>query len=281
MCGAAPAPSGCSWSRRAHGAWVWTGAPGAGPREFSARPPGRAPDSGLRLNTHRRLFLPGVSARRRAPPGPARTVDVYAPARPLVPQGRTGTERPDAAGPVPAQVTAWAENRNAAPKGITGSSAPPPPAGASNICTLQQKYDRLLANNQHDVVSKESGNFRVSKRTAPDGRYPRKPHPVFSKCLFCLCVGREARGSSVREGTRRCDRGVWPRRRIQAGRSGAVRCAAGSHNRGCARAPSKRRSHPRLHLIRWLPYPAPAAECKFYAACWGQWLRCPEMNGAP
>ena len=39
-------------------------------------------------------------------------------------QGGTGRERPDAAGPVPAQaavhaqVPAWAENRNAAPKGI-------------------------------------------------------------------------------------------------------------------------------------------------------------------
>ncbi len=55
-----------------------------------------------------------VPARRRAVPG------VYAQARPLAPQGRTGTERPDAADPVPAQaaVTAWAENRNAAPKGI-------------------------------------------------------------------------------------------------------------------------------------------------------------------
>ena len=38
--------------------------------------------------------------------------------RQLAQQGRTGAERPDAAGPVPAQVPAWAEARNAAQKGI-------------------------------------------------------------------------------------------------------------------------------------------------------------------
>ena len=37
------------------------------------------------------------------PPAVARTSGVYAPARQLAPQGRTGAERPDAAGPVPAQ----------------------------------------------------------------------------------------------------------------------------------------------------------------------------------
>lgn len=57
-------------------------------------------------------------ARRGAPPSPERTAGVYTPARPLAPQGRTGTERQDAADPVlahadagrgPPQVTAWAE----------------------------------------------------------------------------------------------------------------------------------------------------------------------------
>ena len=56
------------------------------------------------LNTHAyRSFFPGFSARRGAPPGSARAAGVYAPARQLAPQGRTGTERPDAPGPVPAQ----------------------------------------------------------------------------------------------------------------------------------------------------------------------------------
>ena len=96
------------------------GAPGAGHRGSSARPPGRGPDPGLRPFEHPylRLFVPGFSTGRGAPPGLARASGVYAPARQLAPQGRTGTEHPDAAGPVPAQVTAWAEARHAAPTGI-------------------------------------------------------------------------------------------------------------------------------------------------------------------
>ena len=64
------------------------------------------------LNTHAyRSFFPGLSARRGAPPDPARAAGVYAPARPRAPQGRTGTERPDAAGFVPAQGDAGRGSR--------------------------------------------------------------------------------------------------------------------------------------------------------------------------
>ena len=111
-CGAAPAPS---WlcveplpvaygQRHCAAPGRGLGAPGAGPRGSSARPPGQAPDPGLRPSERPclRLFLPGV----------------YAPARPLAPQGRAGIERPDAAGPDPTQGTAWAEARHAAQKGI-------------------------------------------------------------------------------------------------------------------------------------------------------------------
>ena len=66
-------------------------------------------------------------ARRGAPPSPERTAGVYTPARPLAPQGRTGTERQDAADPVLAHADAGrgpraghrvGGARNAAQKGI-------------------------------------------------------------------------------------------------------------------------------------------------------------------
>ena len=71
------------------------------------------------LNTHAyasfyRAFPP-AEARRLA----QRVQRVFTP-RPRAPQGRTGTERPDAPGPVPAQVPAWTEARNVAQKGIYG-----------------------------------------------------------------------------------------------------------------------------------------------------------------
>ncbi len=95
-----------------------------------ARPLGRVPDPGLRPSEHSYLclFLPGFSAHRSAPPGPARTDSVYVSARQLAQYSRTGIERPDALDPAPAQaavhaqVTAWTEARNAAPKGIQTST---------------------------------------------------------------------------------------------------------------------------------------------------------------
>ena len=76
-------------------------------------------------NTHT-----AVSFYQAFPPAEARRLtqrvrsDVYAPARQLAQHSRTGTERPDASGPSPAQtavhaqVAAWAEARNAAQTGI-------------------------------------------------------------------------------------------------------------------------------------------------------------------
>ena len=96
------------------------GAPGAGPRGSSARPPGQAPDPGLRPSERPclRLFyraFPPAEARRRA----RRVQRVFTPRHGhWAPQGRTGIARPDAAGPDPAPGTAWAEAHHAAPKGI-------------------------------------------------------------------------------------------------------------------------------------------------------------------
>ena len=53
-----------------------------------------------------RFVLLGLSACRGAALGPARTSGVYAPARQLAPQGRTGIAHPNAAGPGPAQADA-------------------------------------------------------------------------------------------------------------------------------------------------------------------------------
>ena len=60
-----------------------------GYRGSSALPPGRALDPRLRQSEHPylRLFFPGLSARRGAPPSPARTVGVYASARQLAQHG--------------------------------------------------------------------------------------------------------------------------------------------------------------------------------------------------
>ena len=66
----------------------------------------------------RLLLLPRVPARRRAAPRAPQASGGNAPAWLLAQQGGTGTARQDAAGPVPAQVPAWAEARRAAPKGI-------------------------------------------------------------------------------------------------------------------------------------------------------------------
>ena len=135
------------------------------------------------LNTHLCLLVPGLSARRGAAPGPARPAGVYAPARPLAPQGRTGTERPDAAGPVPAQGDAGRGSRaghrmgggpQRGPKGQTGRSAPPTPACASNICTLQWKHDGVLDRQQAGdarLAGRESGC--MSRAENGRGRLPR------------------------------------------------------------------------------------------------------------
>ena len=101
------------------GARPWIGRARRRPWWSPALPSGRMPDLGLRQpeRPSYRLFLRRVPARRHAPPGAARTSGVYAPARQRVPQGRTGTERPDAPSPAPAQGSAWAEARHAAPDG--------------------------------------------------------------------------------------------------------------------------------------------------------------------
>ena len=157
-CGAAPAPS-CARSRWIHMAYDprhhlthgrGRGAPGAGPCGSSARPP----DPGLRPSERPclRVFVPGFAAGRDASPGLARTAGVYAPARPLAPQSRTGTERPTerpgAAGPDPAQaavhaqVSAWTEVRHAVPKGFNN---PIPPLALEGIQASRVNEDPKCA----------------------------------------------------------------------------------------------------------------------------------------
>ena len=116
--GAAPAPSGCSWNRWTHGARPWTGRTRSRwdhPRDRQAERLIRVCDP---LNTHAYASLSGRFRPPRRTAWPGAYSGCLRPGTAAGSTGRTGTERPDAPSSVPAQVTAWAEARNAAQKGI-------------------------------------------------------------------------------------------------------------------------------------------------------------------
>ena len=128
------------------------------------------------LNTHAYDAFPPAEARRLAQRVRS---GVYAPARPLAPQDRTGIERPDAPSPVPAHGDAGRGPRAGGrvgggpqrrPDGHRLASAPRTPASDSRSCTRQLKHDEVLGRRR---LARVGGHRRVSRpsfRPRPDAR---------------------------------------------------------------------------------------------------------------